>query len=91
MRIVRERPKDTARRAWKHAVKYSGTLRGNPTYSVTVRQEHTVTMLADASTRKGWGCTCVHGSMYGVNKVDETCVHIKLVIEALKQRGTIAW
>lgn len=28
-------------------------------------------------TKKSWSCTCQHSSLWGVNKSDETCFHIK--------------
>ena len=91
MRIIRERTADFARRAWKDAVKPDGFVRGNPTFVVTIDSQYNVTMYMGTEHRKAWNCTCVHGSMYGVNKVNETCKHIKMVCEAIKHHKTIQW
>lgn len=90
MRILRETPDAIARRVWER-VTYEGMLQGNLTYKVELASEHLVTMYADGRARKGYGCTCAHGSMYGVNKPDELCKGMKAVREAIKNRGRMTW
>ena len=37
------------------------------------------------------GCSCEHGSLYGVNKPFEYCKHIKIVKKAIKERRCFKW
>lgn len=41
-------------------------------------------------TRKGWSCTCIHGSLYKGTR-DEQCWHIKAIRKRIQIEGTLTW
>lgn len=91
MRILRETRAQTARRiADRVTLEHVGRTR--IIYKVRIGdRSYTVSIELELKTPKGFSCTCVHGSYYGVLKNDETCYHILAVQKAIIAHGGLTW
>lgn len=90
MRIHRETSAETADRLWRR-VRCDGTLAGDLVYYVEGRDRIVTMHLNGKATKKGWGCTCTHGSSVGINNQFELCRDILTVKRAIKERGALQW